>query len=129
MNIPVIRDMVGSSYIRKEGRGFLIGPYENKCVVKEWEDYSPPSNWGEMDLFPDDLERITENLVHSVELIPTIGEVGIKTVINGPTVWTGDSLPRVGLTSIPGWYDFNSLTYGIAQSLGLSEYLFGIMKE
>lgn len=126
-SIPVIRDLKGSSYIRKEGKAFLIGPYENDCNIKDWNNYSPPSSWGEMDLFPDNLERISDNLVHAMELIPCIGEVGIKTVINGPTIWAPDSLPRIGLTSIPGYYDFNSLTYGIAQSLGLSEYLFKII--
>ena len=32
------------------------------------------------------------------------------------------------MSEIQGWYDFNSLTYGIAQSLGLAEYLFDIIK-
>ena len=34
-------------------------------------------------------------------------------VTNGPTIWAGDGSPRVGPTSIPGYYDFNTLTYGI----------------
>lgn len=126
--LPVIRDLVGSSYIRKEGKALLIGPYEDNCIVKEWDSFSPPLNWHEMELFPDDLDRISYNLVKAIELIPEIGENGIKTVINGPTIWTGDSLPRVGMSQIEGWYDFNSLTYGIAQSLGLAEYLFDIIK-
>ena len=126
--LPVIRDLVGSSYIRKEGKALLIGPYEENCIVKDWDTFSPPLNWHEMELFPDDLDRISNNLVQAINLIPAIGENGIKTVINGPTIWTGDSLPRVGMSQIEGWYDFNSLTYGIAQSLGLAEYLFDIIK-
>ena len=126
-SIPVIRDLKGSSYIRKEGQGFLIGPYEDNCQIKDWDQFSPPMNWADMDLFPDNLDRISPNLLHAMELIPEIANVGIKQVINGPTIWTGDSLPRVGASSIPGWYDFNSLTYGIAQSLGLAEYLFDII--
>lgn len=127
-SLPVIRDLAGSSYIRKEGKALLIGPYEDNCIVKEWDNFSPPLNWHEMELFPDDLDRISDNLVKAIDLIPAIGENGIKTVINGPTIWTGDSLPRVGMSQIQGWYDFNSLTYGIAQSLGLAEYLFEIIK-
>ena len=57
-NIPVLRDLEGSSYIRKEGKGFLIGPYENDCQIKEWTDFSPPMNWADMDLFPDNLDRL-----------------------------------------------------------------------
>ena len=63
-----------------------------------------------MELFPDDLDRITPNIAAAIDLIPALGEVGFKTVVNGPTIWTGDALPRCGRTSVPGWYDFNSLT-------------------
>jgi hypothetical protein len=38
-------------------------------------------------------------------------------------------MARVGRTEIPGYYDFNSLTYGIAQSLSLAEYLSHIMLD
>ncbi|GBG33309.1 Dimethylglycine dehydrogenase, mitochondrial [Hondaea fermentalgiana] len=126
--LPVLRDLKGSSYIRQEGHGFLIGPYENQCIVRTDMPRGPPSDFI-MELFPDELSRIEENLMLGMELVPCLGEVGFKTVVNGPTIWTGDSLARVGRTQIPGWYDFNSLTYGIAQSLGLSEYLGHIMLE
>ncbi len=45
-----------------------------------------------------------------MEVIPALGEVGIKSIVNGPTIWTGDSLARCGRTRLPGYYDFNSLT-------------------
>ena len=38
-------------------------------------------------------------------------------------------MARCGRTRLPGYYDFNSLTYGVAQSLALSEYLAHIMTE
>lgn len=126
--LPVLRDLKGSSYIRQEGHGFLIGPYENTCVVRTDLPRGPPSDFI-MELYPDMLDRIEENLMLGMELVPCLGEVGFKTVVNGPTIWTGDSLARAGKTQIPGWYDFNSLTYGIAQSLALSEYLGHIMLE
>jgi dimethylglycine dehydrogenase len=92
-----------------------VGPYEADCIVKAWTD-GPPSEleWG-MELFPDKLERIENNLLAAMELVPALGTVGFINCTNGPTIWTGDSMPRVGRTSIPGYYDFNSLTYGIAQ--------------
>jgi len=67
--------------------------------------------------------------MQGIDLVPALGNVGFKSVVNGPTIWTGDGLPRVGRTAIPGYYDFNSLTYGIAQSLSLSEYLGSIMLD
>jgi len=100
---------------QQEGNGLLVGPYEADCIVKAWKD-GPPSEleWG-MELFPDKLERIENNLLAAMELVPALGTVGFINCTNGPTIWTGDSMPRVGRTSIPGYYDFNSLTYGIAQ--------------
>lgn len=126
--LPVLRDLKGSSYIRQEGNGFLIGPYEDECIVRRDMPFGPPSTF-EMELFPDNLERIEDNLMLGMELIPCLGEVGFKTIVNGPTIWTGDSTARCGESALPGWYDFNSLTYGIAQSLALSEYLGHVILE
>ena len=34
--LPVLRDLAGSSYIRQERDGILIGPYEPGMVVAPW---------------------------------------------------------------------------------------------
>jgi len=126
--VPVLRDLAGSSYIRQERDGLLVGPYEEGLKVHdEWPE-GPPSKFA-FDLFPPALERIEDCLAHAMEVVPALGEVGIKSIVNGPTIWTGDSLARCGRTRLPGYYDFNSLTYGVAQSLALSEYLAHIMTE
>ena len=50
--IPVIRDLKGSSYIRQERTGLLVGPYEADCEVRNYDDgrgtwvTGPPSDWG-----------------------------------------------------------------------------------
>lgn len=124
--LPVLRDLAGSSYIRQEQKGLLVGPYESECRLKSQWVLGPPDEWG-AELFEEDLDRITPNLAAASELVPSFGTVGIRSVVNGPTIWQGDSLPRVGRTAIAGWYDFNSLTYGIAQSLALAEYLGELM--
>jgi dimethylglycine dehydrogenase len=124
--LPVLRDLAGSSYIRQEQKGLLVGPYENEVKIRtEWPN-GPPDTWG-MELFPDALDRIMPNIEAAMELVPSLETVGIRSIVNGPTIWTGDSLPRVGRTAVPGWFDFNSLTYGIAQSLALAEYLGHLM--
>ena len=126
--VPVLRDLAGSSYVRQERDGLLVGPYEEDVVVRsEWSE-GPPANFA-FDLFPPALDRIEDCLMHAMGVIPVLGEVGIKSVVNGPTIWTGDSLARCGRTRLPGYYDFNSLTYGVAQSLALSEYLGHIIVE
>eukprot|EP00656_Telonema_subtile_P026467 TRINITY_DN2843_c0_g1_i6.p1 TRINITY_DN2843_c0_g1~~TRINITY_DN2843_c0_g1_i6.p1 ORF type:complete len:487 (-),score=139.66 TRINITY_DN2843_c0_g1_i6:535-1995(-) len=129
--LPVLRDLAGSSYIRQEGQGLLIGPYEPDMRQCSFPGHTgtaqaPPGGFG-MELFGEDLERITDNLMAAVELVPALGEVGFSSVINGPTIWTGDSLPRCGRTSVPGYYDFNSLSYGITHGPPLAEYLSALM--
>ena len=43
------------------------------------------------DLFPDDLERIEENMMRAIDRVPAVGMAGIKRVINGPMIWSPDS--------------------------------------
>ena len=65
----------------------------------------------------------------AMELIPSLGEVGITSCVNGPTIWTGDSLARVGRTHVENVFEMNTLTYGIAQSLPLADYLGGMILD
>ena len=132
--VPVLRDLAGSSYIRQERDGLLVGPYEGLLspsehtkVKTEWQD-GPPARFA-FDLFPPALDRLEGCLLSAMEVVPALGEVGFKSVVNGPTIWTGDSLARCGRTRLAGYYDFNSLTYGVAQSLALAEYLGHIITE
>ena len=72
-------DRDGEYYLRQEGNGFLVGAYEKE--VKFWAEKSTPLDFGH-ELFDDDLERIEENILRAIERVPTVGEVGIKRVIN-----------------------------------------------
>ncbi|KAL1499075.1 hypothetical protein AB1Y20_013590 [Prymnesium parvum] len=126
--VPVLRDLKGSAYVRQERDGLLVGPYERRTTVHTEWPHGPPHNFA-FDLFPPALERIEECLLSVMDVIPALQTVGIRSIVNGPTIWTGDSLARCGRTRVPGYFDFNSLTYGIAQSLALSEYLAHIMLE
>lgn len=50
--VPVLRDLKGSSYIRQERTGLLVGPYEKDCAVRNYDDgrgewvTGPPLDWG-----------------------------------------------------------------------------------
>ena len=49
--VPVLRDLAGSSYIRQERDGLLVGPYEREVALHtEWAE-GPPANFA-FDLFP-----------------------------------------------------------------------------
>jgi hypothetical protein len=59
--LPVLRDLAGSSYIRQERDGILIGPYESECTIAPWAK-APPDDFT-FQLFEGDLERLEHNLL------------------------------------------------------------------
>jgi len=71
--VPVLRDLAGSSYVRQERDGLLVGPYEEGVPVRtEWGE-GPPRNFA-FDLFPPALDRIEGCLAHAMGVIPALQE-------------------------------------------------------
>ena len=48
------------------------------------------------DLFEDDSERFDDILAHRMDSIPEFGQVGIKSVVNGPVSWSPDGSQLLG---------------------------------
>jgi dimethylglycine dehydrogenase len=97
VELPVFRDPDNSFYARQEGGGLLIGPFERDPLT--WAlDGIPEGFHGR--LLPPNLEQIEECLVAAAGRIPRFGEVGIKTVINGPDGYTPDGRCLMG--PVPG---------------------------
>jgi len=119
--IPIIRDSSCSSYLRQEGQGLLVGPYET-YGSKPWA--LSGMDWKfDRELFPGDLERLMPFLDRCMEVLPIFSEVGIKTVVNGPITHTPDDNVLAGPQ--PGHKNFWNLcgsSIGIAQG-GLGKYL------
>jgi len=131
--IPVLRSLEGSYYLRQERNGILIGPYESKeamCLQDEW-NLTPNANDGapytfENDLFQPDLDRLADHLEHAAELFPLFAEAGISSVVNGPVQWACDGNALVGPVEDQGVYNFwqaCGFSYGIAQGPGAGDYL------
>ena len=91
--IPLIGDADSEFYMRQEGKGLLLGAYEDKCT--HWSARGTPLDFGH-ELLPDDLDRIERNLAGAVESIPVLGEAGIKRVVNGPMIFSPDLNPLIG---------------------------------
>ncbi|MFT5211965.1 MAG: dimethylglycine dehydrogenase [Flavobacterium sp.] len=119
--LPVCRDSYSSAYIRQEGKGFLVGPYETRGA-KPWA--LGGMDWSfDRELFPPDLERLMPFLQRCSELTSRFDEVGIKTVINGPITHTPDDNilagPQAGLTN---FWNLCGASIGIAQG-GIGKYM------
>ena len=119
--LPVCRDSYSSSYIRQEGLGFLVGPYETRGS-RPWALNG--MDWGfDRELFEPDLDRIMPFLERCFELTPKFEEVGVKTVVNGPITHTPDDNilagPQAGLRN---FWNLCGASIGIAQG-GIGKYM------
>ena len=115
--LPSVSDRDGEYYLRQEGQGLLVGAYERG--MKFWAEEGTPLDFAH-DLFPDDLERIEENMMNAIERVPAVGEAGIKRVINGPMIWSPDSNVLMGpVPEVNGYFCCNGIIPGFSQSGGM----------
>ncbi len=115
--LPSVADRDGEYYLRQEGKGLLIGAYERD--MRFWAEEGTPLDFAH-DLFPDDLERIEENMLRAMERVPLAATAGIKRVINGPMIWSPDSNVILGpVPEKPGYFCCNGIIPGFSQSAGM----------
>ena len=86
-------DFEGEIYLREERGAMLMGTYERAGVP--WSPVETPWDFGQ-NLLPNDLERIAPSLEVGFEHFPTLGEAGIRKVVNGPFTFAPDGNPLVG---------------------------------
>lgn len=115
--LPSVADRDGEYYLRQEGQGLLIGAYEKD--LKFWAENGTPLDFAH-DLFPDDLERIEENMMRAIDRVPAVGTAGIKRVINGPMIWSPDSNVLFGPhPDLQNYFCCNGIIPGFSQSGGM----------
>jgi len=119
--LPVTRDPMASAYLRQEGKGLLIGPYE--MDAKTWALNG--MDWKfDMELLEPELDRIEKHLEIGMNRIPQFKDVGIKKIICGPITHTPDDNFLAG--PAPGLKNFwmaCAASIGIAQGGGVGKYL------
>jgi glycine cleavage system aminomethyltransferase T/glycine/D-amino acid oxidase-like deaminating enzyme len=91
--IPVVRDPDRSFYVRAEGEGLLVGPFEPDPAA--WSVEGVPWDF-EQRLLPEDLERIEGVLALAAERVPALASAGIRSVVNGPDGYTPDGRCLMG---------------------------------
>ncbi|MCU9836362.1 FAD-dependent oxidoreductase [Ruegeria sp. WL0004] len=115
--LPSIADRDGEYYFRQEGNGLLIGAYEKD--MKFWAENGTPLDFAH-DLFPDDLDRIMENVIRATERVPVAATAGVKRVINGPMIWSPDSSALWGpVPELRNYFVCGGIIPGFSQSGGL----------
>jgi dimethylglycine dehydrogenase len=115
--LPAVGDRDMEYYMRQEGNGLLVGAYEKDG--RFWAEEGTPLDFGH-DLLPDDLERISDNVMRACERMPCLAEAGVKRVINGPMIWTPDTAALVGpVPELRNYYVCTGVIPGFSQSGGL----------
>ncbi|XP_068952407.1 dimethylglycine dehydrogenase, mitochondrial isoform X1 [Petaurus breviceps papuanus] len=124
--LPVLRDLEGSYYLRQERDGLLLGPYENQEKMKvqdSWVTNGVPPGFGK-ELFESDLDRIMEYVENAMDMIPVLRKADIINIISGPITYSPDILPMVGPhQGVRNYWVAIGFGYGIIHAGGVGKYL------
>lgn len=114
--MPVVRDTEASFYVREEGGGLLVGPYERN--PRSWAERGIPDTWGRQ-LLPSNFDQVAGVLDLATRRLPALADAGMKQLLNGPTSYTPDGNALMGW--VPGrrnLFVLSGFSYGIVQSGG-----------
>ena len=115
--LPHVMDPAGESYLRQEGRGLVLGVYEQACEA--WQPLSTPWDFGH-ELLPDKPERMGDKLDVAFGRYPCLEHAGIKRIINGPFTFAPDGNPLVGpVPGLPTYWCACAVMAGFSQGGGV----------
>ncbi|MBN9137199.1 MAG: FAD-dependent oxidoreductase, partial [Phyllobacterium sp.] len=116
-DLPTLRDPDANFYVKPEPGAMAIGGWEKETRAAYGLGKLPMS-FGQ-ELFADDLDRISDVIEGAANRIPILGELGVRTVVNGPIPISGDGEPVMGLAgNLDNFYIACGFTSGIAASGG-----------
>lgn len=119
--VPIVREVDVSYYMRQEVDGLLVGPYEKGA--RTFGAYGIPKDFGAEPL-PPDIERLQPILQGAMRRVPVLANARIKRVVNGPITYTPDESPLLG--PAPGLRNFwlaCGFSFGITQAGGSGWWL------
>ena len=117
--LPVLRGLDGSYYLRQERDGMLIGVYEDRPVF--WNVDGIPADFGQ-EYLPGDLERVEGSVTAAMARVPVLAEAGIKNLICGPAQRTPDFHGLLGpVPGCPNLFSYAGFVAGISQAPALGE--------
>ena len=115
-DLPALRDPDLNFYVKPETGAFAIGGWEENTPAVFGSDM--PFSFGR-ELLPESLDRLQPIMEAAIRRLPVVGELGLRTVINGPIPVTPDGEPILGpCPGRPGVYLATGFTSGIASSAG-----------
>ena len=114
---PHVIDPGGESYLRQEGRGFVIGFYEK--LAEGWSLDGTPWGFGH-ELLPDNLDKVSESIEFAYRRFPALERVGVKSVIHGPFTFAPDGNPLIGpVQGLRNYWSACAVMAGFSQGGGM----------
>lgn len=90
---PIVRDLDEGIYIKGDSGKLVLGGFEPHA--KLFHTRSPEGNRPFMEL-PEDWEQFEPFMTAGLNLVPKLGEIGIRHFMNGPESFTPDTRPLMG---------------------------------
>ncbi len=105
-HLPTLRDPDLLVYYREEGDGIVMGGYERSCAPwsldSQLVDGIPPDFNGQ--LLEEDWERFEEITDNSRRRVPSMDDLTVTKLINGPEAFTPDNEFCLGETEVDGLF-------------------------
>ena len=99
--MPCVTDLEGFTYLQQERKGVILGVYERN--PRHWKTEGAEWDYG-MELLPEDIDRISPELLIGFARFPSLQQAGIRKWVNGAFTFTPDGNPLVG--PVPGLRNF-----------------------
>jgi glycine cleavage system aminomethyltransferase T/glycine/D-amino acid oxidase-like deaminating enzyme len=119
LDMPTMRDPSLLVYFRPESGGLIMGGYERDPAP--WSlDGIPPDFNGK--LLAEDWPRFEELMENALVRVPSLGEMEVVKLINGPEAFTPDGEFILGPTEVRGlWTAAGFCAHGLAGAGGLGQ--------
>jgi 4-methylaminobutanoate oxidase (formaldehyde-forming) len=117
LDMPTMRDPSLLVYFRPESGGLIMGGYERHCAP--WSlDGIPPDFNGK--LLEEDWPRFEELMQNAIVRVPSLEQMGVVRLINGPEAFTPDGEFILGPSSVRGfWVAAGFCAHGLAGAGGM----------
>ncbi len=119
LDMPTMRDPTLLVYFRPESGGLIMGGYERHCTP--WSlDGIPPDFNGK--LLEEDWPRFEELLENAIVRVPSLEEMEVVRLVNGPEAFTPDGEFILGPTDVRGfWVAAGFCAHGLAGAGGMGK--------
>ena len=119
LDMPTMRDPSLLVYFRPESGGLIMGGYERNCAP--WGLGGIPGDFNSR-LLEEDWPRFEELMENAVVRVPTLAEMEVVKLINGPEAFTPDGEFILGPSDVGGfWVAAGFCAHGLAGAGGMGK--------